>query len=205
MVIKKAIKLTKPQKLLIVIYDLSGGVKKFIPHTKIVAQAFKKYKEDFHLPGYPDYPDSESVGKELYRDSIRRNGLITYGNRAFSLSVKGIDYISRLKDIIGGKKIYTSDKLDRYIDQEIKRIKNLDSLKYFLKGDYDKILDTHFYNYIGVTVKTERLDFESRLNTLNDVALALKKTSDGSLKMILEFHNFMVKKFKKDIDYKLST
>lgn len=205
MVIKPTIKLTKPQKLLLVIYDLSGGVKKFIPHTKIVVKAFKKYKDDFHLPGYPDYPDSESVSKELYRSSIKSNGLITYGNRAFSLSSKGVDYVSRLKEAIGRKKVYTSDKLDRYIDQEIKRIRNLDSLKYFLKGDYDKVLDTHFYNYLGVTVKAERSDFESRLNTLNDVISALKKTTDESLKIFIDFHNFMIKKFKKDIDYKLGT
>lgn len=200
---KKVVKLTNPQKLLLVIYDLANGTKKTIPYTKIVVEAYKKYKADFHLPGYPEYPDSETVSKELYRTQTKKVGLITYGNKLFSLTDKGIDVISKLKKAVQGKRIYSHKKFDKYIDKEIKRIKNLYSLKHFFDNDLDKILDTDFYGYLGVTVKTEKNIFFSRLSLMKEVVDEMKKNINKEFEILIRFHDFMVKKFKDEINYKL--
>ena len=199
---KKMVKLTNPQKLLLVIYALSGGTKKMVPYSKIVVEAFKKYKRDFHLAGYLKYPDSESVNNALYH-TLKKKGLISYGNKVFSLTDKGIDFISRLKDNVRGKKIYSTEKFDKYIDKEIKRIKGLDSLKNFSANKLDKILDTDFYDYLGLTVKSERNDFIGRLNIIKEVINAMKKNINKEFEILIKFHNFMIKRFKNEIDYKL--
>ena len=50
--------LTKPQKILAIMYELCKGAPQALLYEDIVVAAFKKYPEDFQLRGYPEYPDS---------------------------------------------------------------------------------------------------------------------------------------------------
>ncbi len=61
--------LSKPQKLLAVMFDLCKGEPKALQYEDIVVTAFTRYPEDFQLRGYPQYPDSSDIHKPLYKMS----------------------------------------------------------------------------------------------------------------------------------------
>lgn len=58
---------TRGDKIMICIYQLGEGKKKKIAYEDIVVGLFKKQPDDFHLKGYPEYPDSsDSTQRLLY-------------------------------------------------------------------------------------------------------------------------------------------
>jgi len=184
-------------------YDLSGGTKKNLRFEDIVVSLFKKYPQDFHLRGYPKYPDSESVEKAIY-SNLKRYGLINYGNKNFSLTIKGITTANQLRKSIQGKKLKLEIRFPRYAEEEISRIKSSDAfVNFFLTGKKDKILDTDFYDYLGVTVRTGKNDFLGRLKTVEDVVKEASKIKGNPLyKKLAEYHEFMFNKFRDVIEYK---
>jgi len=197
------IKLTRPEKILLVLYGLSKGTSKKIKFEDIVVKAFKKYPDDFHLRDYVKYPDSEAVGKEIYRTNLKRGGLLDYGNKIFSLTEHGLEIVERLRKQIMGEEIVPSVRFSRYAEREISRVESLESFKLFLQGKESKIIDTDFYNYLGVTVRTEKRDFLGRLETIVETMKELKRFEDRNplYCKILEFNKFMTDKFKDTVDY----
>jgi len=197
------IKLTRPEKILLVIYELSRGTQKNFKFEDIVIKAFKKYPDDFHLRGYVKYPDSEAVGKELYRTNLKNGGILNYGNKIFSLTERGLEMVRRLKGRITGEEIVSSSRFSRYVGNEIARIESLESFKLFLEGKELRIMDTDFYNYLGVTVRTEKKDFLGRLETILETMKELKRYEDRDPlhSKILEYNQFMLNKFKDTVNY----
>lgn len=197
------INLSKQQKILLVLFELSCGEKKNLKFEDIVVALFHRFPEDFHLKGYAKYPDSgHSTRRPLY--TLKENGILTVGSMIFTLTDKGIDNATRISKHIGHKEIRTDENFDRYIDKEIKRIKNLNSFELFLKNNFNEILDTDFFDYLGVSVRTERMNFKARLNLINETMDKLKKQSEKQFKFLLNFHKFMLRKFRKEINYKLN-
>jgi hypothetical protein len=199
---KERIKLSRANKILLTLYELSEGKKKNLRFEDIVVALFKKYKNDFHLRGYPQYPDSETVEKAIY-SNLKKNGLVTYGNKIFSLTDKGLAFAKNLQREIHNKKLISVIKLPRYIENEISRIKNLEGFKLFIKGEVDRILDTDFYSYLGVSVRSEKDEFLGRLTTLNDVINELQKIAQKEVlhEQIINYHKFILNKFKQIIEY----
>lgn len=199
----KKIGLLKQHKILIVLLKLSSGTKKNLKFEDIVVELFKEFPKDFHLKGYNKYPDSgDSIKRPLY--TLRDSGILTARNMIFALTDKGIDMANKIKGGIAKKEIQTNENFDRYIEKEIRRIKNLNSLELFLEKHLDDILDTDFFDYLGVSVKVGRMDFKSRVNVMQDVAKVLKNQDEKQFNILYKFHNFMFKKFKKEINYKLN-
>ena len=199
----KKINLSKQHKILLVLLELSGVEKKNIKFEDIVIALFQKFPQDFHLKGYENYPDSgDMVKRPLY--TLRDNGLLTVRNMIFSLTDKGLNVVERIKGQVGGKKIEISENFDRYIEKEFKRIENLNSFKLFIEKRFDNILDTDFFDYLGTSVKAEKNDFKSRLNIMIDIVKILEKQRKSRFKILLNFHNFMFNKFRKEIDYKIN-
>src|SRR5438876_10803901 len=81
--------LSKPQKILAVMFDLCDGQQKALLYEDIVVASFKRYPEDFQLRGYPQYPDSSDIHKPLYK--MKRDGLVRSANKSFMLTPRGID------------------------------------------------------------------------------------------------------------------
>lgn len=196
------VNLLKQHKILVVLFELSEGKKKNLKFEDITVSLFKRFPSDFHLKGYSKYPDSgDSIKRPLY--TFRDNGLLRVRNMIFTLTDKGIEIGEKIKKQIGKRSVISKENFDRYVEIEIGRIKNLDSFMHYIKKEFDKILDTDFFNYLGTSVKAERMDFKSRLNVMYEVSNASKKQKGAIYKQLIGFHNFMLKKFKKEIDYKL--
>lgn len=197
------INLTRQQKILLILGELSREEKKKFKFEDIAVALFKKFPEDFHLKGYKQYPDSgHSVRRPLY--SLKAAGCVTANNMFFSLTDKGSSKAEKIRNQMKGKRILPNENFDRYVNKEIERIKTLRSFELYFQKKYQKILDTDFYDYLGVSVRSSKMEFLGRMNTLFDVAKALEnRRSHVLFKSIYNFHNYMFKKFKDEIDYKL--
>jgi len=197
------IDLPRMDKILLTMYKLGGLSRSKIKFEDLVVAVFKDYPDHFHLRGYKQYPDSEALNNALYHN-LKKRGVINYGNKTFSLTNKGEDYVLKLKQLLDGKRILMVNRFDRYIEREIKRLIHLRSFEKFLCNDYEKILDVDFYEFLGVTVKTEKNDFVSLLKIINYVIKILKNTSNKEYNQLLKYCNFMMKKFTNEINYKVN-
>lgn len=198
----KILKLTKQEKILLVLYILSGCAKRNTKFEDIAVALFKKFPKDFHLKGYDDYPDSgDSVKRALY--TLRDRGFLLVNNMTFSLTDKGLYLGKQLNPRTKSDTIAEQDNLDRYVANEMNRIKKSEGFKLFISKQEDKILDTDFYGYLGVSVRVEKGDFLGRLNTLRDLVTALENTVEKDLgtKRVIEYHQFILNKFRKLIKY----
>ena len=199
---RKTIELSRVEKILITLFEVSSGQKKNVRFEDLVASLFKKYPDHFHLKGYPQFPDSESVNNALYHN-LKKEGLISYGNKVFSLTDRGLMVAKELKEITSGKIVKKASRFPKFIEQEIRRIKSLEGFRLFLEGNLEKILDTDFYNYFGISVRTGKSEFLGRLNTIYDLAKILQKKQkkDQIDNELIGYHKFMVDKFKDIISY----
>lgn len=187
--------LTKPQKILAVIFDLCGGEQKALQYEDIVVAAFKRYPEDFQLRGYPQYPDSSDIHKPLYE--MKSQGLIRSANKTFELTQRGLEVASKLVYA----KAENKDRLTKQEENEINRILNSAAFRLFHEGRKESILDTDFYEYLGITVRTSRADCCGRLNNVEHaVAAHATKRVDRLSPALRSLHDFLISKFKSDID-----
>lgn len=192
------IEITKQEKILLTISNITKSTNKKIKFEDIAVALFKKFPKDFHLKGYNEYPDSgDSVKRALY--TLRDRGVLSVNNMIFSLTEKGIDMGKNLSKYTKNEKIIEKDNLDRYILNEINRIKNLESFNLFREGKFSEISMTDMFGYLGVSVRTKRMDFKAKLNFMDEVMKKIGKNDD-----IYRFHNFITTKFKQDIEYKLN-
>src|SRR6059036_1321627 len=131
--------LSKPQKILAVMYELCQGDATALQYEDIVVAAFKRYPEDFQLRGYPEYPDSSDIHKPLYE--MKRAGLVRAANKTFQLTAQGIEVARQLMHSSASDK----KRLTKAEEGEINRIVNSAAFQLFQEGRQDSILDTDFY------------------------------------------------------------
>src|SRR3989338_7362289 len=128
---QKNMTLSRAEKIMLAIYDMSAGKKVNLKFEDIVVAAFKKFPEDFHLRGYGEYPDSgDLVHKPLY--DFRKKGYLEANNKVFSLTDRGLAYVERLDSTVRGKNLSTTDRMSRYAEKEIARIESSEAYTLFL-------------------------------------------------------------------------
>jgi hypothetical protein len=180
---------------------MTSQKQKTMKYEDIFVEAFKKYPDEFHLRGYPQYPDTgDATQRPLY--SLRRDGLIQVRSKFVTLTEKGITLALQLINANSNLPKKSSQKLSRDIVSEVDRIKNTDVFQLFATDKKDHIVDTDFFNYLGTTVRTERTDFIARIKTLKGV-IEMIKTKD-EYKLIVDLHNYLFERFKDIINTKLS-
>jgi hypothetical protein len=190
--------LTKWQKILATMFDLCGGAAKPLQYEDIVVEAFKKYAEDFQLRGYPQYPDSSDAHKQLYE--MKKKGLVRTANKTFELTHRGMD-VAKL--MFHGSDIVNKDRLTKQEESEIKRILSSAAFDFFKAEKGNSILDTDFYDYLGVTVRTSRGDFQGRLTNVEYAIHAhAKKRNDEISRDLEDLHKFLTERFKEEIEYR---
>ena len=176
-------------------FDLCHGEAKALQYEDIVVSAFKKYPEDFQLRGYPEYPDSSDIHKPLYE--MKRAGLVRAANKTFQLTQQGLEAAQRLMHSSSSDK----KRLTKSEESEINRIVNSAAFQLFQEGRQGSILDTDFYEYLGVTVRTSDGDFWGRMRNVEQAVKAHKNKRRDNLSSALDqLHRFLVSKFKEDLD-----
>jgi hypothetical protein len=186
--------LSKPQKILAVMFELSKGDSKPLQYEDIVVTAFHRYPEDFQLRGYPQYPDSSDIHKPLY--SMKRDGLLRSANKSFQLTPRGLDVAQSLLNVKGAPR----DRLTKPEENEINRILKSQAYALFHKGESARILDTDFYEYLGVSVRTAKGDFLGRLATVEQaIAAHRSKRNDHISEALMKMHEWIVNRFQSEI------
>lgn len=197
---KNKVILSRGEKILISLYELSDKSKRSIRYEDIVVAVFKRFPHDFQLKGYPEYPDSgDLIHKPLYE--YKKKGLIQAGNKMFALTEKGLVAVEKLSQALTGKEIKETTRLPRDIEKEVNRILRTQAFRLFVEGNTN-LLDTDFYDYLGVTVRTGRNDFKGRLRTVSDAVNAVVQEKEPIYKKLTEYHKFMTSRFKDIVDYK---
>jgi hypothetical protein len=187
--------LTRPQKILAVMFDLCKGEPAALQYEDIVVAAFKHYPEDFQLRGYPQYPDSSDVHKPLYE--MKQQGLLRSANKTFELTARGLEVAAKLMH----SETENKDRLTKLEESEINRIVSSAAFGLFQEGRKDSILDTDFYEYLGVTVRTSRANCLGRLsNVEHALAAHEQKRADKLSQALRALHDFLLSKFRNDIE-----
>jgi hypothetical protein len=187
--------LTKPQKILAVMFDLCRGEQRALQYEDIVVNAFKRYPEDFQLRGYPQYPDSSDIHKPLYE--MKSQGLVRSANKTFELTQRGLEVASKLVHA----KAEDKKRLTKQEENEIARIVKSAAFRLFGEGRKESLLDTDFYEYLGITVRTSRADCYGRLNNVEHAIAAHElKRADHFSPVLRSLHDFLISKFKSEID-----
>jgi hypothetical protein len=187
--------LSKPNKILAVMFDLCGGEHKALQYEDIVVAAFKRYPEDFQLRGYPQYPDSSDIHKPLYE--MKSQGLVRSANKTFELTLRGIEFAAKLVH----SEIKDSDRLTKQEENEINRVLNSAAFRLFQEGQKEATLDTDFYEYLGITVRTSRTNCYGRLNNVEHAITAhAAKRADSLSPTLRALHDFLISKFKRELD-----
>lgn len=199
-----SLKLTRSQKILISLYQLSNGTTKQVRFEDIAVQTYKNFTADFQLKGYPQYPDTgDIIHKPLYSE-LKKGGYVLSGNKYFSLTPKGITYAKKVlriseTDTSSSKK--SQVKLTADQQKELDRLKTSSAVELFIKGKGEEILDIDFYSYLGVTVRTNKNAFLGRLSAVEDAINATKGKSDELYAKLRECHEFLLSKFKENIEF----
>jgi hypothetical protein len=186
--------LSKPQKILAVMFDLCQGQQMALLYEDIVVESFKRYPEDFQLRGYPQYPDSSDIHKPLYQ--MKRAGLVRAANKTFQLTPQGLEVARALRHTDSTDK----DRLTKAEEHEINRIVNSAAFRLFHEGHRESILDTDFYEYLGVTVRTGKGDFWGQLNNVEQaVGAHAEKRRDQLSARLTELHSFLKERFEEEL------
>lgn len=202
------INFTRAQKILIALYKLSDGSKKQVRFEDIAVKVYKLFQADFQLKGYPQYPDTgDIVHKPLYSD-LKKNGYVLSGDKYFSLTSKGIEYGKKLLNFSEDNGEFIMDaqnknfvKLTTTQEKEIQRIRESAAFELYITGKKDEIIDIDFYSYLGVTVRSRKFDFLGRMTTVEDAINAIVNKSPSLFKQLSECHQYLINKFKENIDY----
>lgn len=166
--------------------------------SRSVQKILGKYSEDFQLRGYPQYPDSSDAHKQLYE--MKKKGLLRTANKTFELTERGLEVAKRM---FHNAPAENKDRLTKQEEAEIKRILNSAAFGFFKAGQENSILDTDFYDYLGVTVRTSRGDFQGRLsNVKHAVKVHAEKRNDELSLTLKDLHRFLSEKFKEEIEYR---
>lgn len=193
--------LNRGEKILAYLYELGEKQKKRILYEDIVVGLFNRYPSDFHLKGYPQYPDSsDSTQRSLYK--FKQKGYISVSNKIFSLTDQGLEFARHLAERDTPDNDIPLGRLSRATAVELERIKKLEGLYFFMENRTSELTENDFYNYLGITVRTTASAFSGRLQTIQTVIKELEDVQGDTLvPSIIEYHNYLLKKNKTAIDY----
>ena len=190
-------------------HQLSKGTNLPLEYEDIVVKSWQLFPDEFGLRKYAkQYPDSSDQHKPLY-GPLKDRGFVLSGNKKFRLTEKGIAYASELEKVWKGLQPFeqavsantSSDRLGRDKEAQLKRICETEAFKLFALEQREKILDTDFYTYLGVTVRTERHEFLGRLKTVADAVADASRISDNpKFRIADQLHKFLCERFKPIID-----
>lgn len=176
-------------------YSLAKGTIQPCRYEDIVVKAFELFPTDFQLRGYPQYPDSSDIHKPLY-GPLKRQGLVKAANKMFCLTDKGLTRAKVLTQLKKESQLAQIERITRDVAHEIERLQTTNAWKLYLEGNQDKILDTDFYVFLGVTVRTDKNGFLGRLRSVEEAVKTVVKADPQPIHLKLgDLCNFLFVKF----------
>jgi hypothetical protein len=128
---------------------------------------------------------------------MKQQGLLRSANKTFELTARGLEVASRL--VHSGQE--NKDRLTKLEETEISRIVNSAAFKLFQEGRKEAVLDTDFYEYLGVTVRTSRANCLGRLsNVEHAIAAHEQKRADSLSPALRALHEFLLSRFRAEIE-----
>ena len=176
---------------------LSKGEKKPIKYVDIIVHTFKQFPKSFHLPGYPQYPDSENIRRQI--DSFTTKGYIRTGNRTYIFTDLGMEVAEGLRQQYGKGKETVKELIMAPNDlREYSRLIGLKGFQLFLKDSSTHPLDVDIYDFFNITVRTNKNEVKGRFSIVGEL---LKKAKSLSLEFSEEMINYkkILEKVYKDI------
>ena len=192
--------ISRAEKIISFLYEYGKGKKIHIRFEDVVVGLFKKYPGDFHLKGYKEYPDSgDLVHKPLY--DFKKKGYLIAANKVFTLTDRGLEYARRIIEGGSGEE-KSGERLSRSATSEMDRIKRLEGFSLFSDGRIDQLSENDFYNYLAVSVRTDKNAFAGRMETVKAAIAELKAIpSDRLYSKIVEYHEYIMTKYGNLTDF----
>jgi hypothetical protein len=169
----------RQEKVLAAVFQASGGTTKLCPYEEIVVQAWKMFPAEFGLRGFTElYPDASDLHKPLY-GPLKRLGYVRSQNKKFGLTEHGLSEARHL--VRHGARANRATRVERHQHDEISRLRDKAAVGIVAAGKQDELLDTDFYDFYSVTVRTKPGDFAGRIKTVDEALEAAIASQDPSL------------------------
>ena len=196
-------KLNRGEKILLFLYESGKDIpKKRFVYEDISVGLFKKYPDDFHLKGYPEYPDSSDSSQRLLYE-FKKRGYVNAANKIFSLTDSGLEFAQKILDRKSSAvDISSIGRHSRATIVETNRIKKLEGFVLFVEGKANQLTEGDFYNYLGITARTSSSTFSGRMKSIETSMNEIKEyKNDPLFSKIIEYHEFLISKNENIISY----
>lgn len=191
--------------LIVVIVGLSESLNVRLTAEDIVVECWLLSASKHSLRGYPQFPDSNVVLKRL-ADMKGRTGLIDGSWRSgFKLTERSRVRFHEIMRDISSKNVRTlkmpnaDDRSVSSIDEApYKRLTRTPAYKKFAAGEIEKIVESDFLYFYGVSWNSKRPYIEGKIKNV-DLVVSKFAEKDPVLKDLSEYLNNRFKKIKESI------
>ncbi len=160
-------------------YESANRSTRLCSYEDVVVRAWKMFPSEFGLRGYTDmYPNASDLHKPLY-GPLKKQGYVRSQNKKFGLTERGLATAQRLAGHGGTDE--GSSRLERHQRDEIARLRDKAALRLVATGQQGDMLDTDFYDFYSVTVRTKPGDFAGRVRTVDEALDAAVRSHDPSV------------------------
>jgi hypothetical protein len=187
------VKITKKQKILYVIFNMTLAMKNNIRYEDILVESFKVFPKEFQIRYYPKYPDTDTIRRTMYQ--LIPEGFLKNSRRKCVLTDTGLSKGRELKEIIEGNKVQSEDRTDFIMQREINRLVYLQGFKMFISGGETKIIDRDFYEFFKATVRTRNLELLGNIKTIDNFIRQYKKIEKKIGIRLEKYSSFLKNKF----------
>lgn len=187
------VKITKKQKILYVIFNMTLAMKNNIRYEDILVESFKVFPKEFQIRYYPKYPDTDTIRRTMYQ--LIPEGYLKISQRKCVLTDIGLLNGRELKEIIEGNKVQSEDRTDFIMQREINRLVYLQGFKMFISGGETKIIDRDFYEFFKATVRTRNLELLGNIKTIDNFIRQYKKIEKKIGIRLEKYSSFLKNKF----------
>lgn len=179
---------TITEKLLYVIQKEFLQENKIILYEDLIVKAYSEFPDAFCLDGYPQYPDSNKINKEIY-GRLRTKGLIRISNKQIELTDLGLKEITHESDSADPIKLTRKEKI------EYLRMIKLEGFNLYVMGKEIELIDQDFHFFFKINTGTKWQDREGAIKNVQEyIDSFIHKNTEYSTKL-LEYSNLLIKKF----------
>lgn len=179
---------TVTEKLLYVIQKEFLQENKIILYEDLIVKAYLEFPDAFCLDGYPQYPDSNKINKEIY-GRLRTKGLIRIANKQIELTDLGQKGITNETESAEAIKLTRKEKI------EYLRMIKLEGFNLYVMGKEIELIDQDFHFFFKINTGTKWQDREGAIKNVQEyIDSFIEKNTEYSTKL-LEYSNLLFKKF----------